>query len=79
MRAMVGRELSKRPGRGSLVESLIYLGAIVVAVAIGFTFAVRLSVRAIRDSELDWAARATREATAAHEPALAGAGDRQSH
>jgi hypothetical protein len=55
------------------MESLIYLAAIVVIVAIGFVFALRLSVRAIRDSERDWAAREVESAhESAHEPALAG-------
>jgi hypothetical protein len=58
------------------VISLVYLMAIVVLVAIGFVFAMRLSMRAIRDSELDWAAR---EAEQAHEPALAAVGDRHAH
>jgi len=72
-----GRTEDDREGmRGNDVISLIYLGAIVVLVAIGFVFAFRLCVRAIRDSELDWAAR---EAEQAHEPALAGAGDRHAH
>jgi hypothetical protein len=61
------------------VISLVYLGTFVVLVAIGFVFAMRLSLRAIRDSELDWAARAAGEAEQAHEPALAGAGDRHAH
>lgn len=72
-----GRTEDDREGtRGNHVEPLIYLAAIVVLVAIGFAFAVRLCVRAIRDSELDWAARAAEQA---HEPALAGAGDRHAH
>jgi hypothetical protein len=63
-------------GAATDVESLIYLGAIVAFVAIGFIFAVRLSIRGIRDSELDWAAR---EAEQAHAPVPAGVGKRQAH
>lgn len=59
------------------MESLIYLGAIVVIVIIGFVFAMRLSVRAIRDSERDWAERAAGEVAGGHEPALAG--ERKGH
>lgn len=36
------------------MESLLYLAAIVVIVALGFAFAVWLMQKGIRDSEHDW-------------------------
>jgi hypothetical protein len=58
------------------MDALFYLGGIVAFVAVGFVFAVWLSIKGIRDSELDWAAR---EAEQAHEPVLVGAGERRAH
>lgn len=50
------------------MEPLLYLGAIVVIVAIGFVFAMWLSIRGIKDSERDWE---TKLAAAEHEGAEA--------
>lgn len=50
------------------MEPLLYLGAIIVIVAIGFVFAMWLSIRGIKDSERDWEAKL---AAAEHEGAEA--------
>lgn len=61
------------------MESLLYLAAIVVIVALGFAFAVWLSMKGIRDGEQDWAARAATVAADGHETAMAGSGVHQAH
>lgn len=60
------------------MEPLLYLAAIIVIVAIGFVFAMWLSIKGIRDSEHDWEAKA---AAADHEDAeaVATAGAHAAH
>lgn len=61
------------------MEALVYLAPIVVAVAIGFVFAMWLSVKGMRDGEREWAERAVAGEESGHEAALAGSGAHHTH
>jgi hypothetical protein len=53
--------------------SLLYIGSVILIVAIGFVFALRMGMAAANETDQQWAAK-----TAASEPALAGAPAAQS-